>query len=351
MNFIPTPDKIRIIPAEGPPDARIAIVGEAGGATENAQLRPFVGRAGGVLEQCLHTAGLIRSEVWLTNVVKLQPPGNNITPYFNGKTFSSEGWEWVQQLRAEMDELKPNVIVACGKTAMAALTGDTRITALRGYILPSIGLAQERKVLPIIHPAATLYEKKGGDKGSLATKEFKPYLYRYVISLDLQKAKQESLSPELVRPQRKLAYEFANVGEVLEWLNYYEHQPRVCLDIEVLNFELSCISFCSDPAVGISVPLDERWSLEEECLIYRGLQRVLGNPESVKVLQNGIFDIQFLLTRCGLKVAGQLEDTMVAHSVIYPELPKSLAFLVSVYGGTQAYYKDMVRFENIKGDS
>lgn len=350
MNFIPTPDKLRIIPPEGPSDATIAIVGEAGGATENAQLRPFVGRAGGVLEQCLHTAGLIRGEVWLTNVVKLQPLGNNITPYFNGKTFSSEGWEWVQQLRTELDGLKPNVIVACGKTAMVALTGDTRITALRGYILPSIGLAQERKVIPIIHPAATLYEKKGGDKGSLATKEFRPYLYRYVISLDLQKAKTESTSAALVRPQRKLAYSFDNVGEVLEWCNYYEHQPRVAFDIEVLNFELSCISFCSSPEIACSIPLDDRWSLEEECLIYRGLQRVLGSS-SVKVLQNGIFDIQFLLTRCGLEVRGPIEDTMIAHSVMYPELPKSLAFLVSVYGGAQAYYKDMVRFDNIKGDS
>lgn len=351
MTFIPTPSKIRIIPAEGPRDARIAIVGEAGGSRENLELRPFVGPAGGVLEQCLHTAGLIRSEVWLTNVVKLQPPGNNITPYFNGKTFSSEGWEWVQQLRAELDELNPNVIVACGKTAMAALTGETRITQLRGYVLPSIGMKMERKVIPIIHPAASLYDKKGGDKGSLATKEFKPYLYRYVISLDLQKAKAEAGSPDLVRPQRKLAYTFDSASEVLEWLNYFEQQSRVCFDIEVLNFELSCISFCSNPDVAVSIPLDERWSLEDEVRIYRGLQRVLGKPSLTKVVQNGIFDIQFLLTRCGLKVEGLIEDTMIAHSVMYPELPKSLAFLVSVYGGAQAYYKDMVRFDNIKGDS
>lgn len=350
MNFIPTLSKLRIIPPEGPADARIAIVGEAGGATEDAQLRPFVGMAGGVLEQCLHTAGLIRSEVWLTNVVKLRPPGNNITPYFNGKTFSSEGYEWVEQLRAELDELNPNVIVACGKTAMAALTGDTRITLLRGYVMPSIGMKRVRKVIPMIHPAATLYDKKGGDKGSLATKEFKPYLYRYVIALDLQKAKAEQDSAELVRPQRKLAYQFNGVDEVVEWCNYYERQPRVCFDIEVLNFELSCISFSSSPELACSIPLDERWSVEEEELIYRGLQRVLGSS-SVKVVQNGIFDIQFLLTRCGLQVRGEIEDTMVAHSVMFPELPKSLGFLVSVYGGAQAYYKDMVRFDNIKGDS
>ncbi len=341
---------MRIIPPEGPHDAEIAIVGEAGGAVEDQQLRPFVGPAGGVLEQCLHTAGLIRSEVWLTNVIKLRPAGNDIRPYFNGKTFSAEGYEWVEQLRAELDELNPNVIVACGKTAMAALTGDTRITTLRGYVMPSIGMKKERKVIPMIHPAASLYDKKGGDKGSLATKEFKPYLYRYVIALDLEKAKAESSSPELVRPQRKLAYEFDSVEEVLEWCNYFERQERVCLDIEVTNFELACIGFSSDPLVACSIPLDEQWSEEDEMRIYRGLQRVLGNPNSVKVGHNLPFDIQFLLTRCGIEVRGPIEDTMMAHSILYPELPKSLAFLGSVYCGSQAFWKGL-RFENIKENS
>jgi uracil-DNA glycosylase family 4 len=348
-SFFPT-KATRIIPGVGPHNAKIAIVGEAGGAHENIQLKPFVGPAGGVLEQCLHAADLTRSEVYLTNVVKLQPPGNNISPYFDGKTFSAAGHEWVLQLQAELEELNPNVVVACGKTAMAALTGNTYITQLRGYVMPSIGMSRIFKVIPAIHPAASLYDRKGGDKGSLTTKEFKPYLYRHVISMDLGKAKVESLFPELRRPERQLVYEFGTVTEALEWLAYYESQPILSVDIEVTNHEIACISFCSDPKVAMSLPLADGWLEQEELELYRGMQRTLGNPNSIKVLQNSIFDRHFLLTKCGIRIAGPIHDTMVAHSIIYPDLPKSLAFLGSLYCGSQAFWKDF-KFTNIKEEA
>ena len=132
MSFIKIPDSRRMVKGEGPPSATIAIVGEASSGYEDKALRPFIGPPGTILEQCLHTAGLIRGEVYLTNLIKERPPGGHITPYFNGKTFSAEGFKWVEILREELDELKPNIIVACGKTALAALTDETNITGLRG---------------------------------------------------------------------------------------------------------------------------------------------------------------------------------------------------------------------------
>ncbi|MHB8413907.1 MAG: uracil-DNA glycosylase family protein [Acidiferrobacteraceae bacterium] len=350
-NFFPAERARRIIPGIGPQDARIAVVGEAPGAYEDAQMRPFVGPAGSVLEQCLHAAGIIRAECYLTNVVKVRPSKNDITPYFNGRTFSVQGIEWVQELRTELDHHECNVIVACGGTALAALTGLYQITKLRGYVFESIGLQAKRKVIPTIHPAAALYDRYGGVKGALASSEFKPYLYRHVIATDLKKARVESYTRELIRPDRQLVYNFTTISEVLEWLDFYEHEPVVCFDIEVLNYELACIGLSSTPTIACSIPLAGRWSEIEEMQIWRGLQRVLGNPSSVKVAQNGIFDIHFLLTRCGIEIRGPLHDTMVAHSIMYPELPKGLAFLGSVYCGAQTYWKDMIKFENIKDNS
>ena len=339
MTFITTPDNAtrRIIPPAGPRTAKIAIVGEAGGAYENIQLKPFVGPAGSVLEQCLHAAGLIRSECYITNVVKWQPKGNNIEPYFNGAkgTFTQLGMESVLQLREELDETECNVLVACGATAFAALTGLSKILKYRGYFFPSIGLARPRKVLPTIHPAASL-------RGM--------YLYRHIISADLKKARMHSDSPELKRPERTLVYQFGGVGEVLEWLEYYEKQERICLDIEVMNYEMSCIGFSSDPGIALSIPLDDRWTELEELQIWRGIQRVLSSP-SIKVGQNLIFDLQFLLQRYGFIVQGHIEDTMVAHSCMYPDMRKGLDFLGSMYCGTQQYWKDMIAFRNIKEDS
>ena len=352
MSFLTLPEhSVRVVPGTGPKDARIAIVGEAPGAYEDAQLKPFVGPAGGVLEQCLHAARLIRGDVYLTNVIKVRPTKNDISPYFNGKTFSSEGYEWVQELRGELNELNPNVIVACGKTAMAALTGLTAITKLRGYVLESIELQRVHKVIPCIHPAACLYGQSGGDKGSLATSAVKPYLYRYVITCDLKKAKLLSESGELIRPDRQLVYNWQTITEVLEWLEYFEAQPIVSFDIEVLNYEVSCISFSSDPSIAISVPLAHSWSEQEELLLWRGVQKVLGNTKIAKVGQNLIFDIHFLLSRCGIEVKGPILDTMIGHSVVYPELPKGLGFLGSVYCGSQSYWKDLIKWDNIKEES
>ncbi len=341
----------RYVPGLGSQDAKIAIVGEAPGAYEDAQLKPFVGPAGNVLEQCLHAAGLIRSDVYLTNVIKVKPPGNNIEPFFNGRTFTADGYQWVKELRDEINGHGCNVIVACGKTAMAALTGRTDISKVRGYLFPSIELDPPRKVIPTIHPAASLYDRKGGDKGALATSEFKPYLYRHVITADLKKAKSERDSRELKRPDRQLIYEFGSVTEALEWLDYYKNQQIVSIDIEVLNYELACISLASSPSIGVSIPLAGTWTEQDELLIWRGLQAVLGNEHSVKVVQNGVFDIHFLATRCGIIVRGPIHDTMIAHSVMYPELPKGLGFIASIYCGSQEYWKDLIKFQNIKEEA
>jgi DNA polymerase I-like protein with 3'-5' exonuclease and polymerase domains len=167
----------------------------------------------------------------------------------------------------------------------------------------------------------------------------------------LRKAKQQSSSPELARPARQLVYNFANVNEVLEWLQYFAEQPLVCFDIEILNYELSCISFASTPEIAMSVPIANSWNEQDETQIWLAIQQVLGNSKSIKVGQNLSFDIHFLLTRCGVVVRGEIQDTMIGHSILFPELPKGLGFLGSIYCGSQEFWKDMIRFDNIKEES
>ncbi|HEX6826451.1 MAG TPA: uracil-DNA glycosylase family protein [Nitrospiraceae bacterium] len=351
MSFTPGDTKApRRVPGVGPPNAKIAIVGEAPGAHEDVQLKPFVGAAGSVLEQCLHGAGLTRSEVYLTNVVKVRPANNKIDPYFNGKTFSQEGIRWVSELREELDALQPNIVVAAGNTAFAALAGLTSISTFRGYIFPTIGLENVAKCLPMFHPAACLYNQ-AGKTSTLAVKSSKPYMLRYVIEADLRKAREFSHTKELVRPERQLVYRYDNVEECLAWLDYFAEQPLVSVDIEVTNYEVSCIGFSSEPNIAASIPLAYTWTEHEEVLIWRGIDKILGNPNSVKVLQNGIFDIHFLHKHCGVVVRGPIQDTMIAHSIIFPELPKNLAFIGSIYCGAQEYWKNMVKWDNIKDES
>lgn len=336
----------RIVPGVGPTTAKIALIGDFTDNYDRNALKPFQGPAGGVLEACLHAAGLIRGELYLTNTIKTAPKqrpkaknfGGSNWEFFDDKKqrFTELGMVHVEALRDEINNIDANVLIAAGPAAFAALSGIARGWKFRGYLMESAGLAGVRKVIPTASPASTL-------RGN--------YIHRHLIVADIKKAKVESLFPEFRRPQRQLVYRYDSVEEVLQWLEFYETQNIVATDIEVINFEISCISFASSPDVAVVVPIADRWTELEELQIWRAIQRVLGNEKSRKVLQNCIFDIQFMLTRNGIVLKGEIDDTMIAHSVMFPELPKGLGFLGSLHCGAQSYWKDTVKFNNIKEES
>jgi hypothetical protein len=205
------------------------------------------------------------------------------------------------------------------------------------------------KAIPIIHPASSLYgggpKKKSGDRIS-------PYIQRYYTTNDLRKIKEEATTPELRRPEREILLP-SGIRNALEWLDYFNSCPRFSVDIEVVNYEVSAIALADSPTQAMSFPFYHNvFDEAEEVALWKGMARVLGNRKIVKVFQNGIFDIHFLATRVGVIVEpltpDMIEDTMIAHSVMFPEMLKSLDFLGSLYCGNQAYWKNMVRFDNIK---
>lgn len=339
--FLSGMNQQRQLPPSGSKFSKIAIVGDFTTGFDEQALKPFSGPAGAIIESCLHAAGLIRGEVYFTNLFKTKSKHKEGHDFYiknnQGKiSLTPAGQASVAALIEELDGIDANVIVAAGDAPFYALTGLGKRDKYRGYIFPSNCLQEVRKVIPTHHPSSSI-------RGM--------YKYRHMIVCDLTKAKDESTFRQLLRPQRELIYNFSSVQEVLEWLEYYQSQDIVGFDIEVINYEVSCISFSSDPAIAVSIPIAGRWTLEEELLVWRGIQGVLGNPYSAKVVQNAIFDCHFLLTRNGIEVRGPIHDTMIAHSVMYPELPMGLGFLGSVYCGSQQYWKDSVKFNDIKDNS
>lgn len=350
--FLDMSVKSKVIRGAGDPYAKIAIIGDF---TDNFDLvagKPFAGAAGSVLESCLHSAGLIRAECYLTNVIKTTPSGRVkhksgpnaeffvVDPKGKG-TFTESGKEWVAALHEELRDVHANVYVAAGPAAFAALCGGRKLSKFRGYVRNSSGFARnpggpELKVIPTFSPAETVRGR---------------YTDRTVISIDLRKARFESAFPEIRRPQRNLVYEYTSMEECLSWIQLLESSAVLAFDIEVINYEVACISFSNQAGLGVVVPITDRWTEEEELYIWRAMQKLLGNPNTIKIAQNGIFDIHFLLTRVGLVVRGPLHDTMIGHSVMYPELPKGLGFLGSIYCGAQEYWKDKVKFDDIKEES
>jgi uracil-DNA glycosylase len=138
--------RTKIVHSEGNPKARLMFVGEAPGADEDAQGRPFVGRAGQLLNKIIEAIGLKREDVFIGNVNRCRPQ-NNRTPT------SAEAAVCKPFLLREIAIVKPEVIVVLGNTAMHNLL-DTKvgITKVRGTFQDYKGI----KVMPTFHPAYLL---------------------------------------------------------------------------------------------------------------------------------------------------------------------------------------------------
>src|ERR1700691_1672229 len=119
----------------GNPEAKLMFVGEAPGEEEDLQGEPFVGRAGQLLTKMIVAMGLTREQVYIANIVKCRPdmpPGAS----GNRKPTKQEMETCVPYLRAQIDVIKPGVMVALGATAVEGLLGPGRaIGSLRGKFL------------------------------------------------------------------------------------------------------------------------------------------------------------------------------------------------------------------------
>ncbi len=133
----------RAVPGEGGIDSGLMFVGEGPGADENIQGRPFVGRAGQLLTKIIEAMKFSRSEVYITNIVKCQPPGNRAP-------LTDEVETCTPYLLRQIDIIQPAVIVALGGVAASFFVpGEMKISRLRGAFF-DYGLV---KVMPTFHPS------------------------------------------------------------------------------------------------------------------------------------------------------------------------------------------------------
>lgn len=138
--------RTKIVFGEGNPKADLVFVGEAPGEQEDLSGRPFVGRAGQLLEKMIQAIGLQRDQVYICNVVKSRPPGNR-----NPEPDEIEACK--PYLHRQLDVLRPKVIVALGKfAAQTLLKTETRISELRGNFFDYRGV----KLIPTFHPSYLL---------------------------------------------------------------------------------------------------------------------------------------------------------------------------------------------------
>ena len=308
----------------GPSNAKLMIVGEALGKTEEEQGKAFVGLSGEIVTELLSNAGLKRSEVYITNVVKIRPPDNDL-----GR-LSELGYkieDFLPLLWQEVETLRPNCILALGALALETLTGKKGIVNYRGSILSC--LHTDIKVIPTIHPAAIL--RVGSQQQGMFTWKQKTH-----IQFDFMKAAKQCEFPEFRLLKRNLMV-IRSTLDFHKFLKTYEGYDTVYVDTEVYKAHLTCIGFAFTPYEAASVPLvnlqtnknhsgiplhelTELWVMVDEFL--RSGIKIIG--------QNFKADKVYWLEEAGFRVANFYSDTMFKFHTLSPELPKSLAFQQSI---------------------
>ena len=139
---------------EGRPDSKLMLVGEQPGFQEDIQGRPFVGPAGKLLDTALQEAGIDRSRVYVTNVVKHFKWKLKGKRHMHDKPNAAEMAACLQWLESELTLIKPKVVVCLGATAAQALLGrQFRVSQQHGKFVDS-PLAPY--VIATYHPAALL---------------------------------------------------------------------------------------------------------------------------------------------------------------------------------------------------
>jgi DNA polymerase len=139
--------RTQAVPGEGNPLTDVLLVGEGPGAREDATGRPFVGPAGQLLDELIHSIGWERGDVFIANVVKCRPPGNRDPD-------PDEIAACASYLDRQETVLDPAVVVTLGRHSLQRYLPGARIGAVHG----TLRLAHGRHVFPMYHPAAALHQ-------------------------------------------------------------------------------------------------------------------------------------------------------------------------------------------------
>lgn len=353
----------------GPRDARIMIIGEAMNQREEELGVVFFGAGGQELIRMIREAwdlptglsddvidgmwpesrlspesALSLREMWLreqsiilTCVFPLRPSDTNdiealcvpkkevgedyaFPPYRMGKYFKNELLPHLARLRSEIEAVAPNLIIACGNTALWATLGVTNIGAVRGTVAKST-LAPEYKVLPTYLPAGVL----------------RNWSWRPIVLSDFIKAKREARYATIIRPERNVLVS-PTLVEIREWIDRATRVGELLtVDIETKAKMITCIGFAVSRSDAISIPfwlpedgIENYWpDPADEAKAWLLVRELLNSP-LVKIFQNGMYDLQYLW-KMGFRPRACHEDTMLFHHSLFPEMQKGLGFLGSVY--------------------
>lgn len=148
MSQLPNDYSNRYVPGDGPIPCDIMLIGEAPGEQEDKYGKPFMGAAGRILNQFLRDNDILRKDVYITNAVKYRPQANR-------KPTIEEILSQRKVLTAEIETVKPKIIVTLGKSAFEAIMGKAALETMEFYRSKNL-FYKGVLLIPTYHPAVLL---------------------------------------------------------------------------------------------------------------------------------------------------------------------------------------------------
>lgn len=267
--------------------------------------------------------------------------GYNLPPLADGYLIP-ECLHAIDRLTTEIQQTRPNLIVALGPTALWAITGENSIETFRG----AIGAASAGS--PGTKYIATYDPHHVGQRFKFLT----------IMIGDFVKARAEAQFPE-VRPQEIELWLDPTLKDLDDfYARHISASDLLSIDIETGGGQISCVGIGTSPTTGLVLPfVDYRqpdrsyWSTPgAELKAWDWLSTVLDTP-TPKLMQNGgAFDVFWFLDKAGLPVRNYRHDLRLVHHVLLPELPKSLAFMGATYTNLPSW-KAGVHHDDAKRDA
>ena len=330
--------------------AKICFILDWPNEEQASQSTPFAGNTRNYLTRLLAGTGLGAGDYSINYLVKRCPNGGDNDEAFRGDFYKSielptytktgkiskkvkvvqkpteEYLAYIQQLKEEIYEQKPNIIVAMGEEVLRTLCSTGGILSYRGSVMEST-LVPGCKVVPVPSPRWVITSAQ--------------WEYLYVTINDLKKVIYEAEFSEIRRDNFESIIA-PGLDYSLDYLHRLISEPskRWSFDIETRAGSIACLGFCYDDQ-ALCIPLQTTqgpyWTVSEEALIWKKVGEVFqSNPNLIG--QNLTYDLDWIMDY-GVESSGVFLDTMIGQFILAPEMQKGLDYICSLY--TDAlYYKD-----------
>ncbi len=318
-----------LVSPNGHTSANVMLVGDYPTAAEVESGRAFTDSGAQMMFQLMKSVGYSPEATWRTHFYKRQIPGYN-SPKEKERDAAlfevQRAADWAGAMRKELEQIKPNLILAIGELALRGLTGHNNIMKRVGSfynLLPELQFGKPARVLAI-NSARTIYMRNEE---------------RFLTKLDLKRGVPFAERAVPIHDDFSLTIG-KNPTLVRDWLGVYARNYEFgVFDVETYKNLVTCLCFCFDGKHSISIPLlDKSMSAQQRAWLWHYVYYTLANPEIPWVNQNIKYDIN-RLEAMKFVIPNVIGDTMLRASVIYPELPKGLDFLTRLYTNV-GYYKD-----------